>query len=53
MMAGNLSIEQRKWILKEYWKTVYLILAHPVYMCCAFVGLGNKLYKKYGTYSKI
>jgi len=21
MMAGNLSIEQRKWILKEYWKT--------------------------------
>jgi hypothetical protein len=21
MMAGNLSIEQRKWILKQYWKT--------------------------------
>jgi hypothetical protein len=21
MMAGNLSIEQRKWILKRYWKT--------------------------------
>jgi hypothetical protein len=21
MMTGNLSIEQRKWILKEYWKT--------------------------------
>jgi hypothetical protein len=21
MMAGNLSIEKRKWILKEYWKT--------------------------------
>jgi hypothetical protein len=21
MMAGNLSIEQRKWILKEFWKT--------------------------------
>ena len=20
-MAGNLSIEQRKWILKQYWKT--------------------------------
>jgi hypothetical protein len=20
MMAGNLSIEQRKWILKQYWK---------------------------------
>jgi hypothetical protein len=22
-MAGNLSIEQRKWILKQYWKTEY------------------------------
>ena len=21
MMAGNLSVGQRKWILKEYWKT--------------------------------
>jgi len=21
MMAGNLSIEQRKWILKQYWET--------------------------------
>ena len=21
MMAGNLGIEQRKWILKQYWKT--------------------------------
>ena len=21
MMAGNFSIEQRKWILKQYWKT--------------------------------
>ena len=21
MMAGNLRIEQRKWILKQYWKT--------------------------------
>jgi hypothetical protein len=21
MMAGNLSIEQRKWIFKQYWKT--------------------------------
>ena len=21
MMAGNLSIEQREWSLKEYWKT--------------------------------
>jgi hypothetical protein len=21
MMAGNLIIEQRKWILKQYWKT--------------------------------
>jgi len=21
MMAGNLSIEQRPWILKQYWKT--------------------------------
>jgi hypothetical protein len=21
MMAGNLSIEHRKWILKQYWKT--------------------------------
>jgi len=21
MMTGNLSIEQRKWILKQYWKT--------------------------------
>ena len=21
MMAGNLSIEQRKWIVKQYWKT--------------------------------
>jgi len=21
MMAGNLSVEQRKWILKQYWKT--------------------------------
>jgi len=24
MMAGNLSIEQRKWILKQYWKTEML-----------------------------
>ena len=21
MLAGNLSVEQRKWILKQYWKT--------------------------------
>ena len=21
MIAGNLSIQQRKWILKQYWKT--------------------------------
>jgi len=21
MMTGNLRIEQRKWILKQYWKT--------------------------------
>jgi len=21
MMVGNLSTEQRKWILKQYWKT--------------------------------
>jgi hypothetical protein len=21
MAAGNLSVEQRKWILKQYWKT--------------------------------
>jgi len=21
MMAGNVSIEQRKWVLKQYWET--------------------------------
>ena len=24
-----------------------------MYICCAFVGLGNKLYKMHGTYIKI
>ena len=24
-----------------------------IYMCCAFVGLDNKLYKMHGTYIKI
>jgi hypothetical protein len=31
--------------------TLYKILL--IYVCCAFVGLDNKLYKMHGTYIKI
>ena len=30
-----------------------IIYTHPVYKCCAFVGLDNKLYKTHGKYIKI
>ena len=33
--------------------TIYNILLIYIYICCAFVGLENKLYKTHGTYIKI
>ena len=32
---------------------VYIYIYIYIYICCAFVGLDNKLYKMHGTYIKI